>query len=224
MPKQVDQRARRRQIADAVWSVIADRGLESVSLRQVAAAAGVSVGLVQHYFGDKDEMVLFALGSMTHRVDARLSRGMVALRDQADARALVRAVLVELLPLDHDRAVEARVASAFLARAAVDPGVSAHLQEKHSRRHEFLASQLRCCGVKHPEQAASLLVALVDGLTLHTLAGHQTPDSALATLDDELDRLLEGGAARSTPARSDGHVARREAVAAARPMGGVGRT
>ncbi len=220
MPKLVDQRARRRQIVDAVWSVIADHGLESVSLRHVAATAGVSVGLVQHYFSDKDEMVLYALESLTEQVAARLARGMVALAEQSDPRALVRAVLIELLPLDDDRALEARVAAAFLARAAVDARVAAHLQEGHARRHEFLAAQLRRVEVEDPEQEASLLVALVDGLTLHALAGQQTPDSALATLDDELARRLDGSGACSITVGGDVHVAGREALAAAVPVGG----
>jgi TetR/AcrR family transcriptional repressor of bet genes len=219
MPKQVDQRARRRQIVDAVWSVIADRGLDAVSLRHVAAAAGVSVGLVQHYFSDKDEMVLYALESLTEQVGARLARGMVALAEQSDPRALVRAVLIELLPLDDDRTREARVASAFLTRAAVDRGVAAHLQDGHGRRHEYLVAQLRRGGVNHPEQEANLLVALVDGLTLHTLAGHHTPDSAVATLDDQLHRLLDNSVCSST-ADGDVHVAGREALAAAAPVGG----
>lgn len=220
MPRLVDKRARRRQIVDAVWSVIADRGLESVSLRHVAATAGVSVGLVQHYFSDKDEMVLYALQSLTQQVGARLAHGMVALAEQSDPRALVRAVLIELLPLDDDRALEARVAAAFLARAAVDAGVAAHLQDGHARTHEFLAAQLRRGEVKDPEQEANLLVALVDGLTLHALAGHQTPDSALATLDDELARLLDGNGACRITAGGDVHVAGREARAAAVPVGG----
>lgn len=219
MPKVVDQRARRRQIVDAVWSLIADGGLEAVSLRHVAKAAGVSVGLVQHYFGDKDEMVQDALGSLSEQVGARLARGMVAPADQGDPTALVRAVLVELLPLDDDRILEARVASAFLARAAVDAGVAAQLQDGHGRRHAFLAAQLRRGGVNRPEQEANLLVALVDGLTLNTLAGHHTPDSAVATLDDELHRLL-GSSTCGITADGDVHMAGQEALAAAVPVGG----
>ncbi len=78
MPKRVDQRARRRQIVDAVWRVTVDRGLESVSLRQVAAEVGGSVGLLQHYFKDKNEMLLCAL------VD-RLSNGHTTAQLREDA-------------------------------------------------------------------------------------------------------------------------------------------
>jgi hypothetical protein len=40
----------------------------STSLRQAAAEAAESMGMVRHYFAGKEEMVLFALRSMTERV------------------------------------------------------------------------------------------------------------------------------------------------------------
>ncbi|MGH3910171.1 MAG: TetR/AcrR family transcriptional regulator, partial [Pseudonocardiaceae bacterium] len=61
MPKRVDHRARRTQIADALMRVAATKGLQAVSLRHVAHEAGVSAGMVQHYFRTKDEMMTFAL-------------------------------------------------------------------------------------------------------------------------------------------------------------------
>jgi len=72
MPKQVDHEARRQRIADAVCRLAARRGLEGVSLRHVAVEAGVSMGQIQHYFTTKDEMLLFALRTMSDRVERRL--------------------------------------------------------------------------------------------------------------------------------------------------------
>lgn len=61
MPKKVDRHERRTLIADALMRVAARQGLEAVSLRHVAAEAGVSPGMVQHYFRTKDEMMAFAM-------------------------------------------------------------------------------------------------------------------------------------------------------------------
>lgn len=223
MPKRVEQQARRRQIVAAVWRVTMDRGVESVSLRQVAAEAGGSVGLVQHYFKDMDGLLLFALESLTEHVGSRMARGIAALADPDNPKGLVRAMLIELLPLDQERAVEAHVASAFLVRAAIDPNVSAHLQDGYARRHEVLVGQLRCGGAKHPAQDATLLFALVDGLVLHTLAGHHLPETALAALDAELDRLLDIGASSRSRRDSVGDPAGREARAELSSSVGGGR-
>ena len=49
---------RRRQITDAVCRITVKGGLTSATFREVAAEAGVSVRLVQYYFGTKDELML----------------------------------------------------------------------------------------------------------------------------------------------------------------------
>lgn len=50
--------ARRRQILDAARDLFADRPYEEVSVRELAEAAGVARGLINHYFGDKRELFL----------------------------------------------------------------------------------------------------------------------------------------------------------------------
>lgn len=45
------------KIRDAALAEFAGRGVEATSLREVAARAGVSVGLIQHHFGTKGDLV-----------------------------------------------------------------------------------------------------------------------------------------------------------------------
>ena len=58
MPKIVDRDQQRREIAAQAAKWIAKRGLETLSLRSVAASHGCSKGMVQHYFLDKEELLL----------------------------------------------------------------------------------------------------------------------------------------------------------------------
>ncbi|MGE2771299.1 TetR family transcriptional regulator [Rhodococcus sp. 1.20] len=55
MPRLVDHEVRQREITDAVRRVIVDGGLAAVTFQSVAAEAGISVRLVQYYFGTKRE-------------------------------------------------------------------------------------------------------------------------------------------------------------------------
>lgn len=191
MPRRIDHDERRRQLATALWRVLATKGMAAVSLRHVAAEAGVSMGMVQHYFADKDAMVLFALGSLTEHYSARLAD----LPD--DPMERVRAVLVAGLPIDDERRLEARVAVTFLANAPVDPHVSEFLRAGYAQGHAYLTEQLRAAGVPDAEHEAHALFALADGLTAHTLAGHHRPEEAEAVLDAHLGKLSAAG---STPA------------------------
>ncbi|HWO65326.1 MAG TPA: TetR family transcriptional regulator C-terminal domain-containing protein [Umezawaea sp.] len=101
----------------------------------------------------------------------------------------MRAVLVQTLPLDDERLLEARVAVTFLARAAVDARIAEYLRSGYAEGHAYLVEQLRAAGIADADREASRLVALTDGLTAHTLAGHHGPAEALAVLDDHLARF-----------------------------------
>lgn len=197
MPKQVDHRERRRRIAEALWRITAGRGLEAVSLRDVATEAGVSMGSVQHYFTTKEQMLLFALEYMSERIDRRVRERVAASPDPQAARTVLRATLVELLPMDEEHRAEAGVWVAFLARAAVEPNLAAILRESYAQLHEMVAWLIRrtqegsgALEDLDSEREAAALLALVDGLTVHTLIGHHAPESALAAVDDHLDRLF----------------------------------
>lgn len=58
MPKIVDHAARRTEIVHALWLVIYTRGIDAVTFRAVADAAGISIGRVQHYFPSREALVL----------------------------------------------------------------------------------------------------------------------------------------------------------------------
>jgi AcrR family transcriptional regulator len=52
-----DRGERRDAIALAAAEVIADRGLERATMRDIAAALGVTTGVLTHYFPSKDALL-----------------------------------------------------------------------------------------------------------------------------------------------------------------------
>lgn len=205
MPRQVDRQAQRRLVAEALWRVTIRDGLPEASLRHVAAEAGVSMGLIQHYFASKDEMLLFALDTLHEHVTQRVGEHIAALPNPDLSKALVRTVLVTMLPLDEERRADAVVGFAFLAEARTRPRVAAVLREGLTQLEDFFSAQIRRAQVTgairgdiDPEREAATLVALMDGLTANILAGQRTPETALAVLDDYLNHLFSAVSARTT--------------------------
>lgn len=192
MPKKVDHHARRTLLADALMRVAAARGLEDVSLRHVAAEAGVTSGMVQHYFRTKDEMMVFALGAVRSRVQERLAAApdLTGLPHRVGLRAL----LVQLLPLDEERTLEAHVGLAFQAYAAVRPEIAEELRAETAQMRAAFAVALRDAGVLpryvDPDAVAAGLLPLVEGLSLHVLGRHLDPQQAVDALDAHLDLVL----------------------------------
>lgn len=189
MPKQVDHDERRRQIGDAVCRLIAARGLDAVSLRHVAAEAGVSMGRVQHYFATKDEMLMFAFELISERVAGRL--GAVASDDPAKQ---LRAILLELLPLSAAARAEAPVLAAFLAQAVVEPRLGEPLRQGGGEMVTWLAGMITAVRPGgDPERDALALLAFADGLMLQVLIGQVSPEAAEDLVDHQLGRVLTRG-------------------------------
>ena len=71
MPKIVDHDAQRTKFAEAAMRLIANHGLEGVTMRSVAKEAGLSYGSLFHYFDSKDELLLNAIGQLMQSQTAR---------------------------------------------------------------------------------------------------------------------------------------------------------
>ena len=59
-PKNADAAATRQRILSAAARLLADHGPDGASVREIAAAAGVSAATVHHYFGTKEALVAAA--------------------------------------------------------------------------------------------------------------------------------------------------------------------
>jgi AcrR family transcriptional regulator len=196
VPKQVDHDERRRLIAEAVFAVIGRRGLEHVSLRDVASQAGVSMGSVQHYFTSRDEMLLFTLDHMRARVTARLRARLAELPDPT-RRASIRAAAQVLLPVDEPGRQEACVNVAFFSIATVTPAYAALLREgiagllavSRGRLREAAAAGELADGID-PDLEGEALFHLTQGLIGPVLIGVLDADAALAVLDHQLNRIF----------------------------------
>src|SRR4029077_6876555 len=100
MPRRVDHEVRRRHITDAVVRLTVKGGLTSATFREVAAEAGVSVRLVQYYFGTKDQLLLSTQQHVAERATARLRQRVATARDAP--RDVLRAMLTSFIPDDDE--------------------------------------------------------------------------------------------------------------------------
>ncbi|NKY88477.1 TetR/AcrR family transcriptional regulator [Nocardia veterana] len=193
MPKIVDHAARRVELAEAVWGVIARDGVDAVSIRAVAAEAGWSTGALRYYFTTKSELLAFAAEQVIDQVTRRIE----AVPPDGDVPASVRAALLETMPLDEQRSTEASIAFSFVALGLSDPEL-ARVQRRHFTAMRGLCrravDQLEAdAGIRRTPSArdhlATRLHALIHGLSLQRLAGHLTSEQAITELDAYLDDL-----------------------------------
>jgi TetR/AcrR family transcriptional regulator, transcriptional repressor of bet genes len=197
VPKQVDHEERRRHLGEAVLRLIATRGLEAASLRNVAAEAGVSMGTVQHYFTSKQQMLEFAQRYNYERATVRIPALIAQVPEPRTTRALFRVLLIDLLGLDGESREGARLGAAMRAYAAIDEQAASIARVAYAGVTAFLSTHLRIAQadgelLEHldPDQAARHLYAVIEGLSGPTLISAYTPDQAIAVLDHHLDQLF----------------------------------
>ncbi|MFF0624062.1 TetR/AcrR family transcriptional regulator [Streptomyces sp. NPDC004296] len=197
MPKKVDHEARRQEISAALWRLANTRGVDGVSLRDVAAEAGISLGRIQHYFRNRDELLLFALRHINQQATERIRHRLQALEEAPTPRTVLRVCCAGMLPLDAESRAGLLVAAAYYSRAVHDPALGAEARDGIPKLRDLFADQLRLAaerGEVPPERAnedeAMLLIALADGLASYVLLGIHGPEQALALLDRQLDGLF----------------------------------
>ncbi|MGW3562644.1 TetR/AcrR family transcriptional regulator [Streptomyces sp. NPDC000941] len=197
MPRHVDHVGRRRLIAEAVCHLADERGLEGVTLRDVAARAQVSMGAVQRCFRTKEEMLVFALGHVSERISERVQARLVRSPAQSAGTALGHAA-TEIALLGEEHRAEARVWLAFVAQAAVSKPLAGTLKANYAALQEAFTRLISEVGEGadravplDPRREARTLLALADGLTTHVLIGHLTPQEAHDVLHEHLTGLWE---------------------------------
>ncbi|WP_030245338.1 TetR/AcrR family transcriptional regulator [Streptomyces sp. NRRL S-455] len=187
MPKTVDREEQRRQIGAALLHLVAERGLDEVSVRTVAAATGRSPGAVQKYFRTKDEMLTFAAELAGERVERRMAGVDTAL----PPRQALRELILTTLPVDADRRAEATAQLAFAVHAAHHPRLAAIRRQVDRDVREALAAWLESAG--HGTDAAAVadaVIALSDGLALRMLYAPREQEQLLVALERALDALV----------------------------------
>ena len=206
-------RDRREAIIDAAIATLANAGYARLSLRNVAARAGMRVGNLQYYYRSKTALVRALLDRTIARAVAVVEDGgrhaapeglavddASAGRRPADAAtapvpvtAPVHAVVDGLLAAQTSAARDG-VFRELWALAAHDPGVDAAMRDLYARYWRTLVALLLATnprlGRPRAERRAALIVALVEGLALfrERRPPHGLP---LPALEKEIDALVE---------------------------------
>jgi TetR/AcrR family transcriptional regulator, transcriptional repressor of bet genes len=192
MPRRVDHEQRKREITGAVCRITVKGGLNSATFREVAAEAGVSVRLIQYYFGTKDQLLLSTQQHVAERATARLTQRVAA--TDGTPRAVLRAALTSFVPTDDESREATLMFVALHTASLLDPTLARREARAVPRAlHAMVARQLRRARLpKHadPDMEASILVAAVPSIAQAVLDGAYTADDAIAVIDYALSRLL----------------------------------
>jgi AcrR family transcriptional regulator len=190
--ERTDALRNRDRLLAAAARLVAERGAEHVTMREVAEAAGVGKGTLFRRFGDRDGLLLALLGEAEAAFEEAYTKGPPPLGPGAPARDRLRAFGLALIE---------RIA------ADADPGAALGRQLLHDRRHasgtgrafhRHVSTLLREAGVDgdHDMLAHALLAFANFETTDYLHAGCEIPVTRLQdTWVDLVRRVTEADGA-----------------------------
>lgn len=208
VPRDELEDARRGQLIEVTIDSLAEVGFVGSTLVEIAGRAGVSPGLVAHYFGDKDGLLEAAFRTLARVVAVRMRERFALARTP---RARVQAVIdANLGPENFDR----RTGNAWLAfwgQVLHFEGLK-RVQTAYQRRMlSNLRSDLRSLMPGDDARSlAAMIAAMIDGVWLRAaLSEWQEADSESARallsafVDGRLRELARSSGAEGAPSASD---------------------
>lgn len=201
----MDHEQRRRQIGEALLRIASARGLQSATMREVAAEAGVSLRLVQYYFHTKEQLLLASLAYLGEQLTERVAASIRAL-GPVTPRSVVHGTLTAVLPTDEESVRLTRAYTGFYTLLFSDPEVG----ERHGATYpdkleSLLAKQIAAAQQAgevaadvDPALTAAALLALTNGLGSSVLGGQRDGAAARRILEDQLGRLFSPGRGTSS--------------------------
>lgn len=183
---------RRRQIMHAVVDVTVAGGLTAATFRTIAERAGVSVRLVQYYFGDKNRLLADTMTFVQQDLADIVATGIAGLGDDPTPRHVLETIGESFLPVDERRRRAMLVFQAFGTAALTDEALQGPDALRRGRDlAKVLEGQLqRARDDEHVADDALLLVMEIAGLGNGILAGDVTVGQGRRLLSRALDRAL----------------------------------
>lgn len=168
---------RRAAIVEATLSILENEGLEGVTHRRVADAAGVPLAATTYYFSSKDDLMQAAMVALIDREAAIF--GALATEVTTAGTLSVDEGVEALIAYQRYLLREKRMAQfaefeLFLRMARTTPGEDTHRGWPQAFR-EVAEVALERLGAIEPRREAHALVALIHGLVLHALTA-EDPD------------------------------------------------
>ena len=179
----LSQDRRRTDLLEATLSCVADLGLDRAGARQIAERAGVSAGLIRHYFPSKDEMVRAAYAYLMGQMTAAAEDSGAG--DEQSPEAALAEVIAANFASPSLSGVKVSLWATFVGRVRVDPayadihreGYREFLDLLEARIHPVLVAQGGPADPSRCKQFAIALNGLIDGLWIEGSLGHGLYDA-----------------------------------------------
>lgn len=180
-----EQQETRERIIAAAYKVLAEKGYDATTLREISRTAQTAPGLIHYYFGGKDQLLVEVLKTMSDRytqATADLSRRVTP--DQFLEAALFQP-FARITEEPEWYRLRYELFALGLHNPMLAPGVSDLLEEGRKAISKAISTGQQFTAIPEavtPLTLASLLLAVFDGLALQKIMDPQVDPNAVYQL------------------------------------------
>ncbi|WP_163391299.1 transcriptional regulator BetI [Enterovibrio norvegicus] len=204
MPKVGMPAIRRPQLVEATMAVIDDVGLAGASVSLISKKAGVSAGIINHYFGGKHGLMEETMRSVLRQLSSGVQQRL-RLVDRNDPKARILAIVEGNFDGNQVNSKVTKTWLAFWAHAMHEPALFRLQRVNAQRLLSHLTLELKM--LMPAERAAFVaqgIAAMIDGIWLRGALNPDgiAPKSAVAAIEDYLELQLQH-ASNASPSYPD---------------------
>jgi AcrR family transcriptional regulator len=182
---------------ESCYQVIARKGLEGATLKQIGKEMGVSPSLLMHYFTSKEEMILALVDYMVERMDRTYHR---AIKQTDSATERLTLYIDKNFNFEIPQSVEDKVFYGSVYMALSDERVRARFRRMYEHDHEMIVGLIKDymeeAGIVDldPDLLAIQLISTIEGFYLYRVVHGDSPElnQAAAGYKESLWHLLRG--------------------------------
>lgn len=165
------EEVRRQDLLDATLDAVAQLGLQGATVREIAKRAGVTPGLIRHYFDNKEMMFQAAYRQV---LETMFHATLSAAEKEVDAKASLKAYIASAFKSPMIDARNLTLWATFISQLSVDPALEAINRETYLAGRDRLESYItqalrdanRHCAPGETRALSTAVNGLIDGLWL----------------------------------------------------------
>ncbi|MBN9388515.1 MAG: TetR family transcriptional regulator C-terminal domain-containing protein [Chloroflexi bacterium] len=176
MPKLGMEPIRRAAVIKAAQECLAEYGYENTTMQAIAQRANCSTGTVNHYFKNKEDVLISAMRSASRSVGERMRQVM---EETANPWRRLDKIIALSLPDSEDDRREWYISLTFWVKAINNPRLR-HLNEVRFGSWFELIRSIIEDGIRSgtfrsldPDMATLSLIGIIDGLGVHAALGNE---------------------------------------------------
>ena len=183
-----ERESSRDRIVDAAYQILAEKGYDATTFKEIARSAQAAQGLIHYYFGSKDQLLLEVLKEASERTRQEMQRFVAALPEERPRRG--KSVLAQQKHRVTRQPEWYRLRYELFALGIRKPDLLPSVGELLAKGRRGVGQVLgRLAGkeIADREALSAVMLACFDGLALQKLAD---PDFDLDGAYRVLDRMI----------------------------------